>query len=465
VDTAGNVYVTGSTTVSDGTSDFLTIKYDPNGKELWEARYDGPLHRDDVTAHIALDSAGNVFVAGQTAGRNGNAGDWDFVTVKYDSSGNQLWAAFYNGPANGVDAGARLAVDAAGNAYVTGSSEGTNGNQLATIKYDSDGNQLWATRYGLGGPTAITVDNESNVYVTGYDFITVKYDAGGKQVWAAHYQVPGGSDSSAYALAIDRSTNVFITGSSSTPTSAGDYVTVKYNAAGTQLWVARYHGPTTVIDSALATALDFVGNVIVTGKSMDSGGGCDFTTIKYDSNGRRLWINHFAEPAADYYNGAARLAVDDQGNAYVVVSSTDGGLSYDFAIVKYGTNGSPIWVARYNGSGTGQGFANNVVVDSARNVYVTGASSGGATGLDYLTVKYVQYEPIATRLTWPTFLASGAFQFTLNSETGKVLHIQASPDLVSWTTLTNFFSPANTNLVTDPSAPNFKQRFYRAWTE
>src|SRR5262249_22081699 len=151
--------------------------------------------------------------------------------------------------------------------YVTGSSEGTNGNQFATIKYDPDGNQLWATRYGLGGPTAIAVDKESNIYVAGYDFTTVKYDAGGNQVWAAHYQVPGGSNSSAYALVVDRSNNVFIAGSSSTPTSAGDYATVKYNAAGAQLWVARYHGPMTVVDSALAMALDPGGNVIVTGKS------------------------------------------------------------------------------------------------------------------------------------------------------------------------------------------------------
>src|SRR5262249_11888968 len=71
VDNSGNVYVTGSTTTSDGTSDFLTIKYDLDGRKLWEASYDGPAHRDDVPEHIALDRAGNVFVAGRTTGTSG----------------------------------------------------------------------------------------------------------------------------------------------------------------------------------------------------------------------------------------------------------------------------------------------------------------------------------------------------------------------------------------------------------
>ncbi len=68
---------------------------------------------------LALDAAGNVYVTGQSLGAGTNS---DYATVKYDSSGNQLWAARYNGPGNDRDVAEALAVDAAGNVYATGNS-------------------------------------------------------------------------------------------------------------------------------------------------------------------------------------------------------------------------------------------------------------------------------------------------------------------------------------------------------
>ena len=69
----------------------------------------------------AVDAAGNVYVTGESAG----AGfDFDYATIKYDPEGNELWVARYNGPGNGSDVASALAVDAAGNVYVTGQSPG-----------------------------------------------------------------------------------------------------------------------------------------------------------------------------------------------------------------------------------------------------------------------------------------------------------------------------------------------------
>ena len=101
--------------------------------EEWVARYNGPGNDYDVATSLAVDDAGNVYVTGYSYG----SGTFeDYATVKYSSTGVQQWAARYNGPGNGDDIATSLAVDDAGNVYVTGYSYGS-GTDLdyATVKY------------------------------------------------------------------------------------------------------------------------------------------------------------------------------------------------------------------------------------------------------------------------------------------------------------------------------------------
>jgi len=189
VDDSGNVYVTGYSYVSDTNyEDYATIKYDPNGDTVWVRHYNGAGSSSDWANALAVGGSGNVYVTGQSF----SGTSWDYATVKYDSGGNQLWVARYNDPADSHDVATALALDASGNVYVTGADNMTGYGELgdyATVKYDPDGNQVWVARYNGPGDgedqaAAVAVDGSGSVYVTGrsygsgtsQDYATIKYN-------------------------------------------------------------------------------------------------------------------------------------------------------------------------------------------------------------------------------------------------------------------------------------------------
>jgi hypothetical protein len=394
-DSSGNVYVTGGSHGLGTDLDYATIMYNSAGAEQWVARYNGPANGWDRAAAIARDSSGNVYVTGQSLGVGT---DFDYATVKYDSAGKKQWVRRYNGPGNGEDNANAIAVDGSGNVYVTGQSTGLGtGFDYATVKYDSAGKKQWVARLPLSSTAnAIAVDGSGNVYVTGRgfccpgtlpDYTTVKYDSAGQQQWVAYYNGPGNGQDEAYAIAVDSSDNVYVTGKSPGLSGFSDYATVKYDSAGQEQWVARYsNGPT-----AHAIAVDGSGNVYVTGESVESLVGnavVDYATIKYDSAGQEQWVARYSGPSV--FNRAEAIALDGSGNVYVTGTSL-ATRSYDYATVKYDSAGQEQWAARYNGPGRGDDEAQGIVVDGSGNVYVTGQSPGRrTTGYDYATIKYVQ---------------------------------------------------------------------------
>jgi PKD repeat protein len=404
VDSSGNVYVTGYS-VGDGTNyDYATIKYDPNGNPLWTARYDGPGHGDDEAMALAVDSVGNAYVTGYSL-----KGDhYECVTVKYDTIGNQAWSATHYGPLNGDTMGVGITVDSLGNVYVAGRSSGSYGGYiLVTIKYDSNGNELWTADYPAACSTsAIIVDSSGNVYVIGSangDYATIKYNSNGSQLWAATYNGPGNGPDGPRRVAVDPSGNVYVTGWSTGIGTGKDIATIKYDSNGNQLWVARYNGPGNGDDGVqcVSIVLDSAGNVDVLGDSAGSGTGLDYATIKYDTNGNQLWVARYNGPG----NGndtPDRLAVDPMGNVYVVGASPGNGTGLDYATVKYDTNGNQLWVTRYNGPGNGDDWSYLIALDPLGNVLVGGGSTGSGTGADYATVKYAQSFPSTLIITTNT---------------------------------------------------------------
>jgi uncharacterized delta-60 repeat protein len=318
-------------------------------QEKWVARYNGPDNGLDSANAVAVDNLGNVYVTGWSQG-SGGVDNMDYATVKYNINGNQLWAKRYNGPANGVDDAKAIAVDGLGNVYVTGSSLGSG---------------------------------------TNLDYSTIKYGPKGKQLWAIRYNGPANGNDKARAIAVDGSGNVYVTGErGGTSPNRSDYATIKYNTNGKQLWVRRYNGPADLdFDSAWSIAVDDSGNVYVSGASYSWGTYYDYVTIKYSTKGKPLWEKRYVAQAG--FPDKVSLAVDGSGNVYVTGESV-GSIGFrDYATIKYSTNGEELWVKRYNGPANGNDKARAIAVDGSGNVYITGFSKGlVGTGSDYATVKY-----------------------------------------------------------------------------
>ncbi len=403
VDSSGNVYVTGSSSGANGLSDYVTIKYSSSGETLWVQRYNGTANSWDTAHDLALDASGNVYVTGASYGST----DFDYVTIKYTPSGRRAWAARYNGPANSEDWATAIAVDTSGNVYVTGYSLGSGTfYDYATVRYTAYGVQEWVARYNGPGNTkdrawALAVDGSGNVYVTGdsgegspnlSDYVTVKYDASAVQQWVAHYH---NAYDYATALALDASGNVYVTGYSYRSGTYYDYATVKYDPRGKQRWATRYHGGIGD-DFAYALAVEAAGNVYVTGESVGAGTGSDYATVKYDFRGKQGWVGRYNGPgnASDVAND---IAVDAAGNVYVTGESRGSDLIDDFATVKFNAQGNWEWVARYNSPENAFDLAAALVVDASGNLYVTGRS----TDVGYSVITTIKYIQISTSASHP----------------------------------------------------------------
>lgn len=397
-DANGNVYVSGSysdasitfgstvlTNPANGSFNIFIVKYNTSGNVLWAKTSGG----DGVTVGygITTDAAGNVYVTGGYAGYNisfgdsvigqgGNSTSNGFFIVKYDSSGNTLWAKGTAGnPVSneGLDEGVSVSTDANGNAYclgnfnvpslTIGSTTITNANgnsgddNMFVVKFDTSGNVLWAQNIGetfAQVNNSIAVDPWGNAYVIG-NFSSATLSFG-----------------------------------NSTLTKAGNssYFVAKYSSAGSPLWAQEAENTNDVTSSGVSA--DGNGNVYVTGvfnspaitfgsyNLTDDSIGNVFV-VKYDSTGNVLWANAASGEIASYGKG---IKNDSVGNVYVI--GNFGGTSITFGSVTLSNPvplaGSNLFVVKYDPSGNvilatnpiGSDFGNALSADGDGNVYLTG---------------------------------------------------------------------------------------------
>jgi len=297
-----------------------------------------------------------------------------------------------------MDHATAAATDRGGNLFITGYAPPL----YITVAYSGAGAPLWTNRYnGLGSGNnyayAIAVDSSGNVFVTGdslgpngldYDRATIAYSNTGTPLWTNRYKGAAGGEDYIRSGAITAGSNgqVVVTGGSSTTNFPYnyDYSTVAYTTAGTPLWTNSYNGPGNRDDVPTAVSIAGDGTVFVTGFSV--GAAWEYATLAYSASGSPLWTNRYSR-ALGYNSVPAALAVDVIGNVFVTGYSAPSGGGYSYATLAYSAAGAAIWTKLYSGLGIGDNYA-TAICEAGNKVFVTGYSRGVATGYDYATVAY-----------------------------------------------------------------------------
>jgi hypothetical protein len=403
---------------------------------------------------IAVDAAGNAYITGFTLSTDfpvtpgafktvkAGIGESDAFVTKMNSTGTALIYSTYFGGSN-RDSGNDIALDAAGNAYVTGLTDSgdlpttpgafsttiVGGDEFAVfaMKLNADGAALvYSTYIGPIVGSAIAVDPAGNAYITGQavlgypttpgavqplpggnsDAFVTKLNATGTALVYSTFLGGSGFDI-ATDIAIDSLGNAYVTGDAvagfpvtpgafQTSTSSGDAFVTKLNATGTALVYSTFLGGNST-DRGDGIAVNTAGNAYVAGvtgssnfpvtpgafQSVIAGGGFDaFVTELSPAGDALVYSTYLGGNDTDFGND---IALDIAGNATVVGTTSSTNFPTTADAIQSGNAGvSDAYITTLNATGTGLVFSTYLggsTPDSARAVWVDLAGSIYVTGV------------------------------------------------------------------------------------
>jgi len=327
ITSAGVTYVAGEIGSASHGRDVSLVKI-VHGIAVWAQpkRYDSPFHKNDGAENLALGPGNVIYTAGYAQSANGGV---DMLLVKWSSNGKVLWARRYDGPVHGYDEATGVGVDAAGNVTVAGVSAGAGGYlDGVLLSWTSSGVRRWKWRYdgvfhGKDALQDMLVAGNGSIYATGYTTIsaskivalTVRLSSSGKKLWSHTYAGPAGLGAMAMAIAARPGGGVYVAGDTNTPAAGTDGMVVRYTASGGRTLF-------TLDGGAGGTTDQFFGDVAVASTRQVVAVGSDDAhgrQVAYNTNGAIAGAFTFPGVGPDSLRA---VATDAFGGYYVAGSET-----------------------------------------------------------------------------------------------------------------------------------------------
>ncbi|MFW9951118.1 MAG: hypothetical protein ACFFKA_13450 [Candidatus Thorarchaeota archaeon] len=366
----------------------LTSKFGRADSSYWYRVWGGEGH-DECTA-IALDSSENIYLAGSI--KSFGVGHSAICLVKFNNAGNYQWNKTFGG--NASDLGMAIAIDSADNIFLAGRIYNYNYSNydFVLIKYDSSGNYQWNKTWDSGVDDwcyTMILDSLENIYLAGSsyiepnneDFCLVKFDHLGNFMWNRTW---GGSYNDRYiAIAIDTSDNVFLLGDTES-FGAGNYAMclVNYNNTGNLQWYTIWSGSEG--DFSGAIVLDHLENIYIVGTSYKAGFS-DCSLVAFDKLGNYQWNKTWG--SENTYEGCHSVLIDSGGNLYLAGTKSD-----QYCIVVYNTNGT--FQRTKSQKIYHVGVVTGMVQDTKGNIYIGGiVYTNGANEHEFLLIKNLHLFP------------------------------------------------------------------------
>ncbi len=320
--------------------------------------YGGQAYKGNNVPYASVtDGSGNTYITGGSSSEEQSSGD--FFTIKVGPDGQLLWQKREPAAQFAVEYGMHLAFDNLGNIIASGLKWNGKDMDIRVIKYDTNGTKLWEKTYdsgkdGLEVPNSMTTDASGNVYITGIawsgnsvDFLTIKYNSNGAEQWHRTENPAGGESwNEATAIVTDNEGNILVSGYSPNAEGWLNYHTVKYSSDGSKLWEKAYNykstdpeNPADVTNSVpRAITTDGDGNIYVTGTFdifLNRIG-----TIKYNPEGQQQWVETYRNET----EATTGWQIAFKNNNLYVAGSHSGGFSEDGTVLlSYKADGSRNW--------------------------------------------------------------------------------------------------------------------------
>ena len=364
----------------------------------WVRIYSGMGYHNTPTA-MSVDAAGNVYVAGYS-GTSVYSESYDYILIKYNTSGVKLFDTRFNGFSNNGDIPYAMAYDGS-YIYMTGETHSQPRTQILTLKLNTNGQIIWS-RYYLDSNyisdvgTSVAYDQTGNVYVAGYseanqhifNLKTIKYTASGNLVWAKTYTDRYLNPNAKIGIKTDASGNSYVSSSClGASTYSWNIITIKYNSAGQRIWAIRHDSADIHTELAKNFCLSPSGNFYVTGYRTITSNSVSISVIGYNPAGQEQ-VNIIYPPVAFMGYYPRDIFVDAHNNLFITGYS-ESGYHLNFLTFKYDVHNNLVWDEEY----IGYSYYNEAIslaCDRFGSVYVTGISTtlNNSYSEDFATVKY-----------------------------------------------------------------------------